>query len=239
VPSDKAILVLHGITMSGKSMLRTLGPLRDRLEARGMTLIAPNAAHRMSPEEVASLSAFTKSMFDKAGLDANDWFRDGKFWLGDEHYDWFRSNTDAETGKKTYHAVEQSLDTVAGAIRDRNVSGIVGFSQGAAMAIVVAVRALTGDPRFAGIRWGVFLSGFRPVFDEPKVVTYPAVGDFHGLFVIGDHDPLFPGGHGHIASMAQALAASTQELVVIPGLNHDVPESDDMVERIAEFATTH
>lgn len=238
VPGDRAVLVLHGITMSGESMLRTLGPLRTRLEARGLTLIAPNAGHCMSPGEVSSLSSFIQGTFEKAGQNARDWFRDGKFWIGDEHYDWFRSNTDPKSGEKTYEAVEQSLDSVARAIRGRNVSGALGFSQGCAMAILVAVRALQGDSRFEGIRWGIFLSGFKPVFDHPKIVSYPAVGDFSGLFVIGDQDPLFPGGSTHLTSMSRAFDGGTQELMLIPGLGHDVPDGVEDLERIAEFAAT-
>jgi pimeloyl-ACP methyl ester carboxylesterase len=239
MPSDKAILVLHGITMSGEAMLRTLGPLRTQLESRNLTLIAPNAGHRMSRGEVSSIATSIQGIFEKRGQDAREWFRDGKFWIGDEHYDWFRANTDPTTGKKTYEAVEQSLDAVARAIRGRNVSGVLGFSQGSAMAIVVAARALAGDARFAGIGWGIFLSGFKPVFDDPKVVTYPApAGNFAGLFVIGDRDPVFPGGSNHLASMARAFEGGTQELMLVPGLGHDVPEAAEDVERIAEFAAT-
>jgi pimeloyl-ACP methyl ester carboxylesterase len=238
VPSEKTILVLHGITMSGKSLLRTLGPLRTRLEARGLTLVAPNAGHRMSPEEVSSIATWVEGIFEKAGQDAREWFRDGKFWAENEHYDWFRANTDKATGKKTYEAVEQSLDAVARAIRGRNVTGVLGFSQGSAMAIVVAARALAGDARFQGIRSGIFLSGFKPVFDHPKVVTYPTpAGKFAALFVIGDRDPIFPGGTNHLASMARAFEGGTQELMLIPGLGHDVPDAASDVERIVEFAT--
>jgi pimeloyl-ACP methyl ester carboxylesterase len=239
VPSDKAVLVLHGITMSGESMLRTLGPLRTSLEARNLTLVAPNAGHRMSPEEVSSTASWTLDIFEKAGQDAREWFRDGKFWIGEEHYDWFRSNTDKATGEKTYEAVEQSLDAVARAIRGRNVSGVLGFSQGSAMAILVAARALAGDVRFESIRWGVFLTGFKPVFDHPRVVAYPAPAkNFAALFVIGDRDPIFPGGSKHLASMARAFDGGTQELLLIPGLGHDVPDAAEDVERIAEFAAT-
>jgi pimeloyl-ACP methyl ester carboxylesterase len=191
----------------------------------------------MGPEEVSGTATWVESVFEKAGQDARKWFRDGKFWMGDEHYDWFRANTDPTTGKKTYEAVEQSLVAVAQAIRGRNVCGVLGFSQGSAMAIVVAARALAGDARFAGIGWGIFLSGFKPVFDDPKLVTYPApAGNFAGLFVIGDRDPIFPGGSKHLASMARAFEGGTQELMLIPGLGHDVPNAGEDVERIVEFA---
>ena len=232
---QRGILVLHGITMSGPSVLRTLGPLRTRLEALGFELVAPNAAHRLTGEDLTSLSEWMANRYREMGQSYADDFADGRFWDAGEHYDWFRSNTDQTTGKKTYHAVEQSLEVVAAALRERPVVGVLGFSQGAAMATVVAARACQGDARFASIRWGMFLSGFKPQFDEPKIISYPA-GPLPRLFAVGDRDPIFPGNATYLASLSRAFEGGEEELVIVPGLGHEVSQDPAVVERLASFA---
>ena len=221
--------------MSGASALRTLGPLRERLESLGFELVAPNAAHRLSGDDLTSLSDWMANRYREMGQSYTDDFADGRFWDRGEHYDWFRSHTDATTGKKTYHAVEQSLDVVAAAIRERPVVGVLGFSQGAAMGIVVAARACQGDARFASIRWGMFLSGFKPAFDEPKIISYPA-GPLPRLLAIGERDAIFPGNAGYLASVSRAFEGGKEELVVVPGLGHEVSHDPAVVERLANFA---
>lgn len=221
--------------MSGPSVLRALGLLRERLEALGFELIAPNAAHRLSGNDLTSLSDWMANRYREEGQSYADDFADGRFWDVGEHYDWFHSTTDATTGKKTYHAVERSLDIVAAAVRDRGVVGVLGFSQGAAMATVVAARASRGDARFASIRWGMFLSGFKPSFDEPNIIAYPA-GALPRLFAIGERDPIFPGNAGYLASLSRAFEGGEEELVVVPGLGHEVSQDPAVVERLASFA---
>jgi pimeloyl-ACP methyl ester carboxylesterase len=232
-----ALLVLHGITMSGASMLRSLGPLRTRLEAAGFDLIAPNAAHAMTSHEVASLVQGVRASYTQLGQDAGEWFCDGKFWDAGDHFDWFGSATDADTGLKHYHALERSLTAVADAIRDRDVAGVLGFSQGAAMAIILAALACQGDARFAELRFGVFMSGFKPVFAVPPLVSYPIRAPFPGLFVIGDRDPLMTGKMDGLIAMASAFDGSEQELILVPGLEHDVCTDAQVVDQVTAFAS--
>jgi predicted esterase len=230
-----AILVLHGITMSGASMRRTLGPLGQRLEALGFTLIAPNGAHAMSEAELRELDAWMSRRYRDAGQRTEDDFSDGRFWNPGEHYDWFAANTDKSTGKKTYHALERSLDAIADAVRGASLAGVLGFSQGAAMAIIVSALALAGDTRFAGLRFGLFLSGFKPVFDQPKLFEYPLVGAFSRLFAIGGEDPIFPGNAEYLRAMSEAFAGPADELMVVPTLGHDIPSDPVNIERLAAF----
>jgi predicted esterase len=235
VTETRSILVLHGITMSGAAVLRTLGPLRERLESLGFELIAPNAAHRLTGEELKALSDWMSNRYRQLGQSYADDFSDGRFWDAGEHYDWFGANTDAATGKKTYHALEQSLACVAAALHERRVVGVLGFSQGAAMAIVVAALACQGDARFSSIRWGMFLSGFKPVFDEPQVLRYPA-GPLPRLLAIGERDPIFPGNASYLSTVSRAFEGGEEELIVVPGLGHEVSEDPLIVERLANFA---
>jgi predicted esterase len=216
-------------------MLRTLGPLGKGLEANGFTLVAPNAGHRLSDAELGALTEWMTARYRDMGQLANGDFSDGRFWDAGEHFDWFQSNTDAATGKKTYHALEPSLDNVSAAMRERNVVGVLGFSQGAAMATVVGALASRGDARFSGIRWAMLLSGFKPVFDEPNLIAYPA-GSLPRLLAIGERDPIFPGNADYLASLSRAFEGGAEELIVVPGLGHDVPSSPELVERLVKFA---
>ena len=233
--SARTIVVLHGITMSGASMLRSLGVVGQRLEAAGFTLVAPNAGHRLSEAELSDLSEWMTARYREVGQSALSDFTDGRFWDAGEHYDWFQSNTDRDTGKKTYAALERSLDAVAAAVRGNSLVGVLGFSQGAAMAMIVAALATRGDARFAGLRWGMFLSGFKPVFDEPKLFSYPA-GPLPRLFSIGEHDAIFPGNLEYLASLSKAFEGTDEELIVVPDFGHDVPQSPESVDRLVEFA---
>jgi predicted esterase len=235
VSERRSILVLHGITMSGAAVLRTLGPLGERLETLGFELVAPNAAHRLSGEELTALSDWMANRYRELGQSYADNFSDGRFWDAGEHYDWFQANTDVATGKKTYHALERSLGVVAGALRERDVVGVLGFSQGAAMAIVVAALACQGDTRFSAIRWGMFLSAFKPMFDEPRLLRYPA-GPLPRLLAIGERDPIFPGNASYLSSVSRAFEGGEEELVVVPGLGHEVSADPNFVERLANFA---
>lgn len=231
----RSILVLHGITMSGASMLRSLGGLGRALEASGFTLVAPTAAHRLQGAELDGLNDWMTARYREVGQSALSDFTDGRFWDAGEHYDWFQANTDRATGKKTYAALERSLDAAAEAVRGRSLVGVLGFSQGAAMATIVAALATRGDARFAGLRFGIFLSGFKPVFDEPKLFSYPG-GALPRLFAIGEHDPIFPGNLEYLASLSRAFEGTDEELVVVRNLGHDVPSSPEIVGRLVGFA---
>ncbi len=216
-------------------MRRTLGPLGQRLEELGYELVAPNGGHRLAPDDVSSLVSWMGGMYGKRGQSAGDSFREGRFWEGGEHYDWFDSSTDPDTGKKQYRALEQSLENVAAAVEGRHISGVLGFSQGAAMATLLLARAAEGDPRFQHPSWGIFLSGFKPVFDEPYGVRYPIPGELSALFVIGEQDPIFPGSDAYLASLGAAFAAARSEYLLLPGFGHDVPTSGEPLERLMHF----
>ena len=231
---SKSILVLHGITMSGASMRRTLGPVGQRLEALGYELVAPNGGHRLGEGELSVSMKWMSGVYEKRGQSAGDYFRNGRFWDAGEHYDWFDLATDA-SGRKTYRALERSLDSVAAATQGRHISGVLGFSQGAGMAMLLLARAAEGDPRFQYPDWAIFLSGFKPVFDQPHGVRYPIAGRLSALFVIGEHDPIFPGSETYLMSLGDAFAQAQSEYLLLPAFGHDVPTSPELVERFAQF----
>jgi hypothetical protein len=57
------------------------------------------------------------------------------------------------------------------------------------------------------------------------------------MFVSGDRDALFPGGLEHLQSVATAFDGGQQELLAVPGLEHDVPTDPETLQRIVSFIT--
>jgi predicted esterase len=154
-----------------------------------------------------------------------------------QRYDWFCPVTNEQTDRKTYEALERSLEVLAEAIEGIERVGVLGFSQGCALAVILASLASRGDPRFGAVRFGLLLSGFKPVFDEPDVVKYPIEGGFPRLLLVGDADPLFRGGQAVLTALDEAFEGDAAQTAVVPGLSHDLPTDPAVVQRLIEFAT--
>ena len=75
-----AVLVLHGITMSGPSILQHLGPVADAIRAQGLDLIAPTAARKIDDAEMERLLSWVGDAYEKRGQRALDVFTEGVFW---------------------------------------------------------------------------------------------------------------------------------------------------------------
>ncbi len=228
------ILVFHGVTMSGRSMLELLGPIADSLRAAGFELVAPDAAGRMSADQVAGLMSWARSTYAKVGQDADAAFREGVFWRDGEHGDWFDAATDPESGEKIYRALAPSLERVRAAASGRRVVGVLGFSQGCAMAAVVSGAAKRGLLPFGDtLRFGVYVAGFKATFDLPRLELWP-VPEVSGLFVTGTADAIFPDPEG-IRALAREF--TDPEVHIVEGLQHTMPVSAEWVDRITAFAT--
>lgn len=229
------ILVVHGVTMSGTSMLGLLGPIADRLRAAGFELVAPNAGKEMNADNLAGLVEWLRSVYATHGQDVDDAFCDGVFWDG-THHDWFDAETDRGTGEKHYRALESSLESIRAATAGCHVVGVLGFSQGCAMAALATGLAKRGQLPFGdSLRFGIYLSGFKAEFQRPAVTAWP-VPDVKGLFITGSEDAIFPDPAG-----IRALAAefTEPEVHVVEGLTHTVPTTPEWVDRIVEFASRH
>ncbi len=230
-----AVLVLHGITMSGPSVLAHLGPIAGALRGLGLELIAPNASRRIDADELRGLLSWLGGAYTKADQSADDVFREGTFWEGDgEHYGWFGSET--VDGRREYRSLEASLEVIRSATEGRDVVGIIGFSQGCAMAALTAGLARKGHLPFGqSLRFGAFFSGFKAVFDRPALDPWP-VGDLPALLTWGRRDPVFPK-----EETIRALAAEfkSPELVILDELSHVIPSDPETVARVVEFARRH
>ncbi len=221
--------------MSGPSVLHHLGPLADTLRGLGLELIAPNAGRRIDDAELRGLLGWLEGAYRKRGQSADDIFCEGGFWEeGDEHYGWFGSED--RDGAKHYTALGASLEVIRRATEGRDVVGIVGFSQGSAMAALTAGLAKRGHLPFGeGLRFGLFFSGFKPVFDRPKLDPWP-VPDLPALLTWGRRDPVFP---KESTIREQAAEFSSPELLILDELSHVIPRDAATLARIAAFVRDH
>ena len=212
-------------------MLAHLGPVADALRGEGLELIAPTAPRRVGAGELAGLLGWLRGAYAKRGQSVDAVFSEGTFWAGEgEHYDWFGSET--VDGHKHFTALEAGLQVIREATQGRDVVGVLGFSQGCAMAALTAALAMRGDLPFGEqLRFSVLLSGFKPVFGRPVLDPWPVKG-LPALLAWGREDAVFPD-----EATIRTLAAefSNPELHLIDGLAHVVPQDPVWVGRIAAF----
>lgn len=234
------ILVLHGLTMNGHSMLRALGPLAGALEDEGFELVAPDGGRTMSRAEADGFVDSIAGAYESRGLNAREWFCEGSYWDDENHFDWLDPVTDESTGTKTYRAYDASIDSIREATTGRDIRGILGFSQGCVWGSVVTALSRKGELPFGDtLRFGIYMSGFLPVFHVPAEELWPIEGRFDSRFVIGDQDPLFPDAEGTITPLAEKFPAAGREIVIAPGLGHEVTRDPDLIARLGSFAAAH
>lgn len=223
--------------MNGVSMLRSLGPLGNALEAVGFRLIAPDGGRAMAHAEAAGFVDSFSGAYKNKGQDVSEWFVDGKFWDSENHFDWLDTNTDEISGKKVYRAFDSSVTSIKSATIDCDVRGVLGFSQGCVWGAIVTALAQRGELAFGNtLKFGIYMSGFLPTFDEPEKNLWPIKDDFLSRFVIGDQDPLFTDASGSIEPLAEKFPADGREVVIVPGLGHWVTEEPELVEKLVKFA---
>ncbi|KAK0725992.1 serine hydrolase FSH [Lasiosphaeris hirsuta] len=231
------ILMLHGYTQSGplfraktraveKLLAKTLAPLN-----LVPTLIYPTGPSHLSPGDVPG---FVPSSQDAPGAETDAWA-------------WFR----LDDGRGTYNRLDEGMRTLAAAMAEVTaggevVDGVVGFSQGAAMASMLAsamdpdrgigaeedegwveaVREANGGKPF---KFAALYSGFYAVPErlqwlyEPKVRT-PTLHFLGSLDTVVDE------------SRTRGLVDRCQDPLVIvhPG-GHYVPVNREWVMPLAGF----
>lgn len=89
--------------------------------------------------------------------------------------------------------LEAALDTVAQALNTLGpFDGLLGFSQGAALAAFVCALSQAGDPRFPLPRFTILVSGFCPRGRGFKESTPQSPLSLPSLHVFGDTDRVIP-----------------------------------------------
>ncbi|XP_075760580.1 esterase OVCA2 [Pelodiscus sinensis] len=132
--------------------------------------------------------------------------------------------------------LEAALESVSRALAEQGpFDGLLGFSQGAALAAMVCALQQRGDPRFPPVRFAILVAGFasravphRAYYREP--IALPS------LHVLGETDRVIP------AALGRQLAAHFVQPVVLthPG-GHFVPAAAPQkrayLEFLAQFST--
>lgn len=231
-----SILALHGMTMSGASMLRAMGPLAPLLQEQGFDLIAPDGGHRMTPSDLEEFLHWIEPVYRRRGRALKQGLDHAAFWEGHDNFDWLRSETAPLFGKKNYRGLTASLTRLEAATQGKEIEGVIAFSQGAVLATVLAALGASGDERFPQPKWAIYIAGFTPEVTAPLTITYPIPAPYPRLFVIGERDPVFPSGLEHLSEWSSCFASGTNEFLVAP-CGHDVPRDPQSVRALAQFVS--
>ncbi|XP_064251191.1 esterase OVCA2 [Passer domesticus] len=201
------LLALHGYRQSARRLRQRTGALRKALRGRA-ELVPIDAPHRLP-----------------AGAeDDPDGDDPPRGW-------WFSGPGTFEAGEAAAApaGLEESLSAVAAALREQGpFDGLLGFSQGAALAAMVCALRARGDPRFP-VAFAVLVAAFAS--------RAPAHGHFYRepialptLHVVGDTDGVIA------AALSRELAQCFVEPVVLthPG-GHFIPAAAAQRKAYLEF----
>ncbi|NWH77616.1 OVCA2 Esterase, partial [Piaya cayana] len=187
------LLALHGYRQSERRFRQRTGALRKALRGRA-ELVALSAPHAV-PEA--------------GGEDDDD---PPRGW-------WFSGPGTFEAGEAAAApaGLEESLSAVAAALAERGpFDGLLGFSQGAALAAMVCALRARGDRRFQPVAFAILVAGFAS--------RAPAHGHFYrepialpSLHVVGDADAVIA------APLSRELAQRFVEPVLTHPGGHFVP----------------
>lgn len=230
------VLALHGMTMSGPSMLQAMGTLAPALEGRGYEIVAPSGGYPMTAADLDAFIAWMGPIYSRRGPEVSERLRRSTLAESHESYDWLRADADPFGPDKRYAALEDSLAVLRRALCGRAVEGIVAFSQGAVLGTLLLSLAARGDTRavFALPRWAILVAGFPPRVSSPLTVEYPIEAPVARLFVIGERDPVFTTGLTHLRNWAACFRGGTDEFFVGP-CGHDVPRDEASVATMMDF----
>ncbi|KAF2674889.1 dihydrofolate reductase-like protein [Microthyrium microscopicum] len=130
------ILMLHGYTQSGplfRAKTRALEKHLAKAFPSGASLVYPTAPHRLSPADIPVWDNSAPAPVSTEPLDCYAWW------------------TRADTNPPTYTGLAQGLARVAECLKTEGpFDGVVGFSQGGALAGMVASLLETGRPEAFG-----------------------------------------------------------------------------------------
>jgi predicted esterase len=204
-----ALLALHGFTMNGPSLRRHLGELAARL-ADHVDLVFPDAPHTAS--EASVLGLLKRMGGTRAPAPQLQWWNAG------------------DDGRE-YQGWQVTRDSLRQEVLRYPAAGLLGFSQGAAVAAAVAALASRGA--FPALRFVVLVAGFaprsaelQPFFDEP--LTLPS------LHIWGEEDAFAK----HGPALASKFSTLTRRIVTWKG-PHAVPARGEAANAIVEFVRSH
>ncbi|KAK9475179.1 serine hydrolase FSH [Dipodascopsis tothii] len=203
--TTKKILFLHGYMQSGDLFLRKVSGLRKALKKEfgyfgcfpdgPVQVHAPDSA---DPEERARL-------YQSA--------------VGEEMFGWWVLEKGVYAGaEKTFPLLREYM------LAEGPFEGVVGFSQGAAVAAALCAAMPTVMPDVPPLKFGVFYSGFLP--EAPFRQYFETKLAVPSLHVLGSVDTLVS--EERTLALYDACAEDTRTLYRHPG-GHFVPNSKDTV----------
>jgi predicted esterase len=204
-----SLLGLHGFTMNGAALRRMLGALEPRL-AEHVDLSFPDAPHTASEASVANLLR-----------------RMGGNPSPPPHLQWWNSSEDG----RQYQGWTETRAQLCTALQQRARVGLLGFSQGAAVAAALSAVAQRGS--LPSLGFVVLIGGFPPratellpLLEEP--LTVPS------LHIWGEADPLAK----HAALLLTKFSTLTRQVVTWPG-PHSIPTRGEAADALVEFVRSH
>lgn len=204
-----ALLALHGFTMNGAGLRRLMIGLESRL-AQHVELVFPSAPNVAGEASVAGLE---QAMGVPRGAPP--------------HLQWWSASDDGQA----YQGWDQSQAVLREALERHPGAGVLGFSQGAAVA--AALAALSGRGLLPPLRFVVLVAGFTPRAAELAPLFDGAPIQLPSLHVWGTLDPF--GKHG--PALADKFSASSRQVVTWPG-GHKLP-AGPAGDALVEFVRQH
>ena len=187
------VLCLHGFKTSSVVLQQQMAPLATILTARGYGLVVPDGPH-----------ATTGAAQGAEGIDDKD---------GDT-FGWWRYASDDSSHDSVPIGVDASFATLEALSRHEGpFAGVIGFSQGGAMAAAVA--------KTLGVEWAIL---FSPVYVPQRPAQCDGLAT-NGLLVCADPED-------EVAAATQKLVAElpAQNLQQLQhGYGHRLPPKDDSV----------
>jgi pimeloyl-ACP methyl ester carboxylesterase len=203
------LICLHGFTMNGAGLRHMLSELEPEWE-HDFEIVCPDAPHTAAE---ASVRGITELM--------------GGFRPRPPNLEWWNASEDG----RVYRGWAESLERIRSAAEGQPSLGLLGFSQGAAVAAAVAALASRGE--FPSLRFAVLIAGFAPRSDELAALFEPVV-DVPSLHVWGEADSFAK----HAPKLVEKFAPASREQWVWPG-RHTVPTHPEARRVMLDFLQRH
>ncbi|EDL12795.1 esterase OVCA2 [Mus musculus] len=173
------VLCLAGFRQSERGFREKTGALRKTLRGRA-ELVCLSGPHPV-PEAAAPEGSCPDSGPCSPEEQPRGW------WFSEEEADVFSALEESTVCR----GLQEALETVARALDTLGpFDGLLGFSQGAALAAYVCALGQAGDPRFPLPRFIILVSGFCPRGLKEPILQSPM--SLPSLHVFGDTDRVIP-----------------------------------------------